>query len=79
MALKSAVRGGRDNRHPVAIKDIPLELSAIERERIVPIAIAAELKGCCVDTLERHYPQHIIQIAPKLRGMRIKHALQLPD
>jgi hypothetical protein len=79
MPLKSALRGGRDSRHPIPIKDVPPELSAIERERIVPIKIAAELKGCSVDTLEEHYPQHIIQIAPKLRGMRIKHALQLPD
>jgi hypothetical protein len=54
-------------------------LSKIERERIAPLTEAARLRGVSVETLLRTDPEKIIVLGPRRRGMRIKHALMLPD
>jgi hypothetical protein len=54
-------------------------LSAIELERIAPLAEAARLRGVSEDTLRRTSPQKIVQLAPRRLGMRVKHALMLEE
>jgi hypothetical protein len=54
-------------------------LGKIERERIAPLTEAARLRGVSVDTLLRTDREKIIQLGPRRRGMRVKHALMLDD
>ena len=52
-----------------------LELSPLDRERIVSISQAARLRGVSEDTLRRHYRDKIIQLSPRRQGMRVRDAL----
>jgi hypothetical protein len=56
----------------------PAELTPLELLRIVPLEEAARLRGVSTDTLRRNYPEKILQLSPKRRGMRLRDALQLP-
>jgi hypothetical protein len=56
----------------------PAELTPIELERIVSLEEAARLGGVSTDTLRRNYPEKILQLSPKRRGMRLRDALRLP-
>jgi hypothetical protein len=49
----------------------------VELERIVSLQQAARLKGVSVDTLKRRYAHLIINLSPRRRGMKLKHALCL--
>jgi hypothetical protein len=51
--------------------------SWIELERVVPLAEAARLKSVSVDTVKRRYADKIINLSPRRRGMKLKHALGL--
>jgi hypothetical protein len=53
--------------------------TAIELERIVPLSVAALLRGVSVDTIARHFSEYIILTGTKTRGIRIKHVLQLGE
>jgi hypothetical protein len=53
--------------------------TAIELERIVPLSVAALLRGVSVDTIARHFKAHIILTGSKMRGIRIKHVLELGE
>jgi hypothetical protein len=61
-------------KNPVAKLGLPLEL---ELERLVSLPAAALLMDVSEDTLERHLGKYIVNIGPKRRGMRLKHALML--
>jgi hypothetical protein len=49
----------------------------IELERVVPLQEAARLKSVSIDTLKRRYADKIIDLSPRRRGMKLKHALGL--
>jgi hypothetical protein len=72
---------GAENRcdpqeRPMASKlSDDLELSPLERERIVSLAEAARLRGVSEDTLRRHNSDKIIQLSPRRQGMRVRDAL----
>ena len=63
---------------------LPLSLE-VELERIVPIAIAADLQGTSPDTIEREderriargEPSQLIALSARRKGIRLKHALKL--
>jgi hypothetical protein len=61
-------------KNPVAKLGLPLEL---ELERLVSLPAAALLMDVSEDTLERHLGKYIVNIGPKRRGMRLKHALMI--
>ena len=57
----------------------------LEIEMIIPLAFAAELQSTSVDTLMREdqrrvangEPSQIVDLSPRRRGMRVRHALRL--
>ena len=49
----------------------------IELERVVSLQEAARLKSVSIDTLRRRYADKIIDLSPRRRGMKLKHALGL--
>jgi hypothetical protein len=53
------------------------ELSAIEREKIVSLREAAQLRGKHVDTIRRNDRHLIIQLSQRRQGMKLKHVLKL--
>jgi hypothetical protein len=60
--------------------DIKFELPALsplELNRIVAMDEASELSSLSEDTLEEHYPELIVRLSPKRKGMRVGHALML--
>ena len=72
--LRAAMEAQR--KDPIERLQLPVE---VHLDRIVPIAIAAKLRGCSVSTLLRHFRQHIIAIGPGKTGMRIRHVLSLKN
>lgn len=52
-------------------------LSAIELNRIAPPPECERLSSLSWDTLEREYPQHIIKLSERRKGMRVRHALMI--
>lgn len=50
---------------------------SLELERIVTLEQAADLRGTSIDSLKRHDAAHIIELSPRRRGMRLKHALKI--
>ena len=58
---------------------------ALELERIVPLAFAAEAQSTSEDTLKREdarrvargEPSHIVDLSARRKGMRLRHALKL--
>ena len=54
-------------------------LSDLELERIASLNEAAHLRGVSVDTLIRTDSEKIIELGPRRKGMRVKHALMLND
>lgn len=48
-----------------------------ELDRILSLQEAALLRGCSTDTLKRRFPDKIIRVSPRRRGMRLRDALQL--
>jgi hypothetical protein len=54
-------------------------LSDLELERIASLNEAAHLRGVSVDTLIRTDSENIIELGPRRKGMRVKHALMLND
>jgi hypothetical protein len=61
---------------PVTRLGLPL---ALELERIVSIRTAAILRDVSVDSITRHYNQHIITTGGKVRGIKLKYVLDLVD
>jgi hypothetical protein len=49
----------------------------VELDRVVSLPEDAELKAISVDTLKRRYAHLIINLSPRRRGMKLKHALGL--
>ena len=67
--MKSAGSGKRHSRAPQQIS------RELELERIIPLAEAAFLRGCSIDTLRRRFPHKIVKISPRRDGMRIRDAI----
>jgi len=61
-------------KNPVAKLQLPL---ALELERLVSIPAAALLLDISEDSVERHLGKYIVNIGPKRRGIRLKHALMI--
>jgi hypothetical protein len=51
--------------------------NCIELERVITLKEAADLKSLSVDTLKRRYSRYIINLSPRRRGIKLKHALGL--
>lgn len=59
---------------------IPLEeLSPVERLRIVSMTEAARLSSLSVESILRHHADHVIDLSPRRKGMRLQDALSLSD
>lgn len=60
---------------------VPAQLenfSALELERIIPVAEAAELTGQHEDTFKKNYPHLIRRIGKRKTGVKLRDALTLP-
>jgi hypothetical protein len=51
----------------------------IQLNRIVSLSEAAALASVSVDTLKRRYPEKIITLSPRRKGMRVRDALMLSE
>ncbi len=51
----------------------------VEMRRIVSLSQAAELSGVSVDTLKRRFPDKILTVSPRRRGMRLGDVLRLGE
>jgi hypothetical protein len=56
-----------------------MQLSFLERNRIVSLKEAAKLRGTSVDTLRRNESHKFVKIGSRLLGMRVGDALMLPE
>ena len=56
-----------------------MQLSFLERNRIVTLKEAAKLRGTSVDTLRRNESHKFVKIGSRLLGMRVSDALMLPE
>jgi hypothetical protein len=59
---------------PIAKLGLPLEL---ELERIVSVRTAALLRDVSMDSIVRHFGDHIVRTGGKIRGLKLKHVLDL--
>jgi hypothetical protein len=55
---------------------LPLS-SERDLDRIVSLREASKLRNVSTDTLKRQFPDKIIQLSPRRRGMRLRDALIL--
>jgi hypothetical protein len=72
--LRQAIEYQQTINDPIERLQLPIE---IHLERILPLALAAKLRGCSVSTLVRNYSEYFVDLGPGKRGMRVKHALSL--
>jgi hypothetical protein len=56
--------------------DLPLP-TTIDLLRIITLREASKLSSLSPDTLEEVYPEKVIDLSPKRKGMRLGHALML--
>jgi hypothetical protein len=49
----------------------------LELERIVSLQEAEAISTLSPDSWERHHPDKIVQLSPRRKGVRLKHALML--
>jgi hypothetical protein len=56
-----------------------MQLTFLERNRIVTLKEAAKLRGTSVDTLRRNESHKFVKIGSRLLGMRVGDALMLPE
>ena len=59
---------------PISRLSLPLEL---ELERVVSIRAAALLRNVSVDSIARHFAAYIVRTGNKVRGIKLKHVLDL--
>jgi len=52
-------------------------LSQLELNRIATPRECERLSSLSWDTLERQYPEHVIRLSDRRKGMRVKHALMV--
>ena len=50
-----------------------------EPNRILTMPQAEKVSGLSHDTLARRYPDKILHLSKRRKGMRLRHALMLPD
>lgn len=55
-----------------------MQLDFINRNKIVSLKQAADLRGCSVDTLRRTAADKLIRVGARRLGMRVGDALMLP-
>jgi hypothetical protein len=49
----------------------------LELERIVSLQTAEKVSGLSADSWKRHHSDKIIEMSPRRRGVRLRHALML--
>jgi hypothetical protein len=49
----------------------------IERKSIKPLSVAEEITSLSRDTLVRRYPEYVVQLSDKRRGMALEHILAI--
>jgi hypothetical protein len=49
--------------------------SWLELERVIGLVEAARFRNVSVDTLKRNYADKIVELSPRRRGMKLRHAL----
>jgi hypothetical protein len=57
--------------------DTSAQLSALELNRIVPLAEAARLSSLSEDTIKREFPNWLVRLSPRRLGVRVADALRL--
>jgi hypothetical protein len=63
-------------RNPILEAD-PAKLSAIELNRIIPLAEAVRLSSLSDDVWRREHADKFVWLSPRRIGVRLKHALML--
>jgi hypothetical protein len=49
----------------------------VELEKIISLKSAQKVSGLSPDSWKRHHPDKIIELSPRRRGVRLRHALML--
>jgi hypothetical protein len=57
--------------------DQPEKPSWLELESVKPLPKIEEITSLSVDTIEREYPQYVVKLSPRRKGMKLKHALEI--
>ena len=50
-----------------------------ELERVLPLREAQKLTSVSRYSLVRNYPQYVVQVSPRRRGIKLKHALAITE
>jgi hypothetical protein len=58
----------------MSINNLPV-LTALELERHIPIAEAAQIKGISIDTFKRRFPQLIRRVSTRRIAVRVRDLL----
>jgi hypothetical protein len=48
-------------------------------ERVITMREATELTSLSAETLERVYPQWVLRLSPKRKGMKLKNVLRIAE
>lgn len=49
----------------------------LELESVKTLPKVSEITSLSVDTIERRYPKYVVQLSPRRKGMKLKHALEI--
>jgi len=49
----------------------------LELESVKPMSVVEEITSLSRETLERRYPERVVSLSEKRRGMKLKHALAI--
>jgi hypothetical protein len=51
--------------------------SYVELESVKTLPEVTKITTLSVDTIERRYPQYVVHLSPRRKGMKLKHALEI--
>jgi hypothetical protein len=52
-------------------------LTPLELERVLPMAEACEQTSLSADTLQRRYPELIVRLSPRRKGIKLRNVLAI--
>jgi hypothetical protein len=59
--------------------DDPTTPTWLELESVKPLAQVSEITSLSPDTLTRRYPELIVHLSPRRRGMKVRNILKITD
>ena len=51
--------------------------SWLELEAVQPLTESSKITNLSPDSLKRHYPDYVVRLSDRRRGMKLKHALDI--